>query len=74
MIINRIGDVGLAFALFSLFSICGTLDYSVVFACVSHLSSCSFCFCQFEFDALCSIGVFLLIGACGKSAQFGLHT
>ena len=44
MIINRVGDVGLALALFSLFSICGTLDYCVIFACASHLSFCSFFF------------------------------
>ena len=74
MIINRVGDVGLALALFSMFSIFGTLDYSVIFACASSLSFCSFFFFQFEFDALCVIGILLLIGASGKSAQFGLHT
>ena len=74
MIMNRIGDVGLALGLCCMFCIFGSLDYNLIFACASDVSNCSFLFCQFEVDVLSTIGILLLVGASGKSAQFGLHT
>ncbi len=62
-LMNRVGDVGLALAIFILWTNLGTVQYSEVFARVGQLSSG-------EVLAVC---VLLLLGACGKSGQFPLQ-
>ena len=74
MVINRVGDVGLALGVFSVFVVFKTCDYSVVFSLVPHVAGVTYNFLGFEVDALSSIGLLLFIGAVGKSAQIGLHT
>ena len=74
IIINRVGDVGLALALFCFILIFGSVEYSTIFSCSSKVAFCTFLFCQFKVDILSCIAVLLLIGASGKSAQIGLHT
>jgi len=37
MVINRVGDVGLALGVFSIFVVFKTCDYSVVFSLVPHV-------------------------------------
>lgn len=74
MIINRVGDVGLALGVFSIFVVFKTCDYSVVFSLVPHVSGVTYNFLGFEVDALFTIGLLLFVGAIGKSAQIGLHT
>ncbi len=74
LIVNRIGDFGLSLGIFATFYVFGAVDYSTVFSSVIDLSTTSLIFSTFEFDALSVIGLFLFIGAVGKSAQIGLHT
>jgi proton-translocating NADH-quinone oxidoreductase chain L len=74
MLVNRVGDFGLALAIMALFSVFKTLDFTTVFACAPHLSETSILFCNIEFHALTCICILLFIGAVGKSAQLGLHT
>lgn len=74
MVINRVGDVGLALGVFSIFVVFKTCDYSVVFSLVPHVSGVTYNFLGFEVDALSTIGLLLFVGAVGKSAQIGLHT
>nr|YP_010417980.1 NADH dehydrogenase subunit 5 [Sargassum polycystum]USF18198.1 NADH dehydrogenase subunit 5 [Sargassum polycystum] len=74
MIVNRIGDFGLALGIFTIFICFGALDYATVFAFSPQLTSCTLSFLNIEFKALDLIGVLLFIGAVGKSAQLGLHT
>ncbi len=74
MIINRIGDFGLALGLFTCFYIFKSLDYSVIFALSAEFYEKSFIFFNIEFNALTLACFFLFIGAVGKSAQIGLHT
>jgi NADH-ubiquinone oxidoreductase chain 5 len=74
MVINRVGDVGLALGVFSIFVVFKTCDYSVVFSLVPHVSGVTYNFLGFEVDALPTIGLLLFVGAVGKSAQIGLHT
>lgn len=74
MIMNRIGDVGLCLAMFVMYSLFHTLDYTVIFGSSSVLQSHSINLIFFEINTLTLIAVFLLIGAIGKSAQLGLHT
>jgi len=62
-VMNRVGDAGLALAMFVMFSNFGTLSYSGVFAGAPAASR----------GALTAIGLLLLLGACAKSAQVPLQ-
>ena len=74
MLINRVGDFGLALGIMALFSVFKTVDFSSVFACAPQFAGTSFIFCNFKVDTLNTICILLFIGAVGKSAQLGLHT
>jgi NADH-quinone oxidoreductase subunit L len=62
-LMNRVGDVGLAIAIFILWTQLGTLQYTAVFADIGKVDPA----------ALVAITVLLLLGACGKSGQFPLQ-
>ena len=62
-LMNRVGDVGLALAIFLLFVELGTTQYTEVFARAGEISPA----------ALTAITLLLLLGACGKSGQFPLQ-
>ncbi len=62
-LMNRVGDVGLALAIFLLWRELGTVQYSEVFARVGEIGG----------PTLVAITVLLLLGACGKSGQFPLQ-
>lgn len=62
-LMNRVGDVGLALAIFLLFVELGTTQYAEVFARAGEISP----------GALTAITLLLLLGACGKSGQFPLQ-
>jgi NADH-ubiquinone oxidoreductase chain 5 len=71
---NRIGDIGLALAICLIYFEFKTLDYNIIFA-VSHFFFNDFIFLNNDFVHIFTlINIFILIGAIGKSAQFGLHT
>lgn len=74
MLVNRIGDFGLALGIFTIFTSLDSIDYSLVFALAPALKDQSFYFLGFYFNTLNLIGFLLFIGAVGKSAQLGLHT
>jgi NADH-quinone oxidoreductase subunit L len=63
-LMNRVGDVGLALAIFLLWANLGTVQYSEVFARVGELGP----------STVLAICVLLLLGACGKSGQFPLQS
>ena len=75
MLINRVGDFGLALGIMGIYYIFKTVDFSVVFACAAHFAAnpAPFVFCNIEFSTLNTICILLFIGAVGKSAQLGLH-
>jgi NADH-quinone oxidoreductase subunit L len=62
-IMNRVGDVGLALAIFLMFAQLGTTSYAGVFGSVGTLAG----------GTVTAIGLLLLLGACGKSGQFPLQ-
>jgi len=67
-IVNRIGDFGFLIALFLLIKHFGSLDFEQVFRLVRPLSP--------EIAGaglLTTVGLLLLVGACGKSAQIPLY-
>ncbi len=63
-IMNRIADLGMLIGIFLIYWNTGTLQYHEAFAAMPGL----------ETETLTWIGIFLFIGAMGKSAQFPLHT
>ncbi|WP_457602815.1 NADH-quinone oxidoreductase subunit L [Nitratifractor sp.] len=63
-IMNRIADLGMLVGIFLIYWNVGSLQYDQVFAAVPQMSH----------TLLVAIGIFLFIGAMGKSAQFPLHT
>ena len=74
MLVNRIGDFGLALSIFGIFVCFGATDYATVFALAPQFSSLTLHFIGFEMNLFTIIGTLLFVGAVGKSAQLGLHT
>jgi len=73
-IVNRIGDFGLAIAIFLIFFFFGTINFEETFQASSQFVEKKIVFFGFELNLITTICVFLFIGAMGKSAQFLLHT
>jgi NADH-quinone oxidoreductase subunit L len=63
-IVNRIGDAGVALAMFLMFSEFGTVQFTGVFGSVRSGGS----------GVATALGLLLLLGACGKSAQVPLQS
>jgi len=63
-IMNRIADLGMLIGIFLIYWNTGTLQYEEAFAAMPGLDNAT----------LTWMGIFLFIGAMGKSAQFPLHT
>ena len=74
MVINRIGDFGLALGIFLIFAHFKSVDYATVFALTPFLINTTFKLFTIEWNVLNVIGLLLFIGAIGKSAQLSLHT
>ncbi len=66
-ITNRVGDFGFLIALFLLIKHFGTLDYDRVFTAVSGLGV------EATTGVLTAVGLLMLMGATGKSAQIPLY-
>ncbi len=62
-IVNRIGDFGFLLGMFSIFALFGSLDFATVFSQAAGKPE----------SALTVIGLLLMLGACGKSAQVPLY-
>ncbi|MCF7553002.1 NADH-quinone oxidoreductase subunit L [Pseudonocardia sp. WMMC193] len=63
-LMNRVGDVGLAVAIFLIWLELGTLQYTDVFARIGEVPG----------GTVLAITILLLLGACGKSGQFPLQS
>jgi len=61
---NRVGDIGLSLAMMAIFAGFGSLAFRDVLPATGHASQ----------GLLTGIGLALLLGACGKSAQFPLQS
>ncbi len=64
-LMNRVGDVGLALAIFLMFKYAGSTGYAQVFQAVGDG--------KFPPAAITAMAILLLLGACGKSGQFPLQ-
>ena len=63
-LMNRVGDVGLALAIFLMFKYIGSTGYAEVFAGIDQVPP----------GVITAIALLLLLGACGKSGQFPLQS
>src|SRR5580692_1110868 len=63
-LVNRVGDLGLSFAVMLMFTTFGTVAFDGVFNGAPHAHS----------GTMTAIGLLLLLGACGKSAQVPLQS
>jgi NADH-quinone oxidoreductase subunit L len=59
MIVNRVGDVGLALGICAIFLVFKSVDYCTVFALVPCVTTKTFFFFGLEFNALTVIAFFL---------------
>ena len=74
MVVNRVGDWGLAVGIFITFFFLGTVDFLTIFALSPYTMEEIISFSGFTFRLADLISFFLFFGVVGKSAQFGLHT
>jgi NADH-quinone oxidoreductase subunit L len=70
---NRVGDVGLALGVMTIFLVFGSVEFDTVFAAIAENSDRRLPFLGMEFNAIELMAMLLFIGAMGKSAQFMLH-
>ncbi|MDO3649564.1 NADH-quinone oxidoreductase subunit L [Nocardia mangyaensis] len=63
-VVNRVGDMGLAIAMMTMFAAFGSFDFRTVFAAAPGADN----------GTLTAIGLLLLLAACGKSAQVPLQS
>ena len=61
MIVNRIGDIGVVLAIIICYAQYKSVEYGVILTVAKP-------------EEVTIIGLMLLVGAVGKSAQIGLHT
>jgi len=74
MVVNRVGDLGLALGVVCIFLSFKTVDLLVVFSLIPYAYKFKFFFFLFQFNLVDLICFLLFIGAVGKSAQLGLHS
>jgi NADH:ubiquinone oxidoreductase subunit 5 (subunit L)/multisubunit Na+/H+ antiporter MnhA subunit len=73
MILNRIGDFSLLISILLIFINYKSIDYATVAALTPFFKTITINFLNFKVDVLSVIGIFMFIGATGKSAQLILH-
>jgi proton-translocating NADH-quinone oxidoreductase chain L len=82
IVLNRVGDFGLTFAILLIFFYFKSVDFSTVFLLAPLMSEFFFTYqidlvfftLQYNIHILSFICFCLFVGAVGKSAQIGLHT
>ena len=74
MLVNRVGDFGLALGIMATFSLFKSVNFPVIFALLPLMVDESIVFLNCSFHGLTVIAICLFIGGVGKSAQLGLHT
>jgi NADH-quinone oxidoreductase subunit L len=73
-VVNRVGDFGLALGIFAAFVVFGSVQFDAIFAQAPEKVAETFNFLGYEVHAITLVCLLLFVGACGKSAQLGLHT
>ncbi len=73
-IVNRVGDFGFSLGIFGTFLVFGTISIPAILAEAPNMTGSTIGFLGGRIDTMTLLCILLFIGACGKSAQLGLHT
>jgi NADH-quinone oxidoreductase subunit L len=73
-VVNRVGDFGFSLGIFGVFLVFGTVSIPEILAAAPGYAGSTIGFLGYRVDTLTLLCILLFIGACGKSAQLGLHT
>ncbi|RYD95774.1 MAG: NADH-quinone oxidoreductase subunit L, partial [Sphingomonadales bacterium] len=73
-VVNRVGDLGFMLGIFGIYLVFGTVSISEILAAVPNMHGSTIGFLWFRADTITVLCLLLFVGACGKSAQLGLHT
>ncbi len=73
-VVNRVGDFGFALGIFGAYLLFGTVQITPILAHAAAMHGTTIMFLGAPVDALTCVCLLLFLGACGKSAQIGLHT
>ena len=74
LIVNRISDFGLTIGIIAIYFVFKSLNFATVFSMVPYFYNKTFFLIGLDLPILPTIAGLLFFGACGKSAQIGLHT
>ena len=73
-VVNRVGDFGFSLGIFGTFLVFGTVSIPEILAAAPGMAGSTIGFLGSRVDTMTLLCLLLFIGACGKSAQLGLHT
>ncbi|WP_219892479.1 NADH-quinone oxidoreductase subunit L [Aquisediminimonas profunda] len=73
-VVNRVGDFGFSLGIFGVFLVFGTVSIPAILEAAPGYAGSTIGFLGHRVDTLTLLCILLFIGACGKSAQLGLHT
>jgi NADH-quinone oxidoreductase subunit L len=72
--VNRVGDFGFSLGIFGTFLVFGTVSIPAILHAAPGMAGSTIGFLGHRVDTMTLLCILLFIGACGKSAQLGLHT
>lgn len=73
-VVNRVGDFGFSLGIFGTFLVFGTVSIPAILEAAPGMAGSTIGFLGMRVDTMTLLCILLFIGACGKSAQLGLHT
>jgi len=73
-LVNRVGDFGFSLGIFGTFLVFGTVSIPAILEAAPGMAGATIGFLGLRIDTMTLLCILLFIGACGKSAQLGLHT
>ncbi|MBT2185495.1 NADH-quinone oxidoreductase subunit L [Sphingobium nicotianae] len=73
-VVNRVGDLGFMMGIFGIYLVFDTISIPDILAAAPAMAGSTIGFLGARFDTMTVLCLLLFIGACGKSAQLGLHT
>ena len=73
-VVNRVGDLGFMLGIFGTYLVFNTASIPEILAAAPSMAGSTIGFLGTRWDTMTILCILLFIGACGKSAQLGLHT